>query len=153
MTWASTVVWQFTWPRESRRSIFNLLPLCRESADIHKKISIPIIQYTADVMNLFFNLFESVLNRLEGQCWAIFQHFFTRPLNFISFINTIFSIAKQAKVFAQTVRWLGVTCLLVGGGFMSAEQRHNHRSQFRIRRLVPAHTSDTATHVYHGQLS
>lgn len=77
----------------------------------------------------------------------------TRLLNFTSFINAVFFIAKQAKVFAQTVRWLGVTCLLVGGGFMSAEQRHNHRSQFRIRRLVPAHTSDTATHVYHGQLS
>lgn len=79
----------------------------------------------------------------------------TGQLNFISFpnINAIFSIAKQAKVFVPAVRWLGFTCLLVGGGFMSAEQRHNHRSQVRIRRLVPAHTSDTATHVYHGQLS
>lgn len=32
VTWAITVVWQFTWPKESRRSILSLLPLCRESA-------------------------------------------------------------------------------------------------------------------------
>lgn len=41
---------------------------------------------------------------------------------------------------------------LVWGGFVSAEQRHDRRSQFRVRRLAFAYSSDATTHVYHSQL-
>lgn len=45
-----------------------------------------------------------------------------------------------------------VPFLLVGDGSGSAKKRHDDRAQFRIGKLVFAHSSYSTTHIYHGQL-